>query len=70
MSKTGSTMMAIPENCCFGLSAKWIGIKFFTALGYSAVTAQKVLRACSSMADTMDNNLTRDQYRSLIGFLE
>ena len=70
MSKAGGTMMAIPEKRCFGLSAKWIGIKFFTALGYSAVTAQKVIRACSSMSEAIGGNLNRDQYRNLIGFPE
>ena len=49
MAKSGGTLMAIPEKRSFGLSSKWIGIKFFAALGVCAVPAQKVLRACSSM---------------------
>ena len=70
MSKTSRTMMAIPEKRSFGLSSKWIGIKFFTALGVGALPAQKVVRSCSQMADAMNDSLNRDQYRSLIGFLE
>lgn len=70
MSRLGNTMMAIPEKRSFGLSSKWIGIKFFTALGVIAVPAQKVLRACSAMTAASEGTLNRDQYRSLIGFLE
>jgi hypothetical protein len=33
MSKQGNTMMAIPEKRSLGLSAKWIGVKFFVSLG-------------------------------------
>ena len=70
MSSEGSTMMAIPEKRCFGLSAKWIGLRFFTALGVCAVPAQKVLRACSQISEACSSALNKDQYRSLIGFLE
>jgi len=70
MSKSGNTMMAIPEKRSFGLSAKWIGIKFFTGLGIIAVTSQKVLRACAQITEASNDSLTRDQYRSFIGFLE
>ena len=49
MSKQGNTMMAIPEKRSLGLSAKWIGVKFFVSLGLGmgVVTAQKVLRVFS-----------------------
>ena len=70
MAKAGNTMMAIPEKRSFGLSAKWIEVKFFTALGVSVVTAQIVLRACSQMSEACCSSLNRDQYRSLIGVLE
>ena len=70
MAKSGNTMMAIPEKRTLGMAAKWIGIKFFVALGVSAVTAQKVLRAFTSIEDANEGSLNRDQYRSLIGFLE
>ena len=70
MAKSGNTMMAIPEKRGFGLSAKWIGVKFFVALGVAAVTAQKVMRACSQMTEACSSSLNKDQYRSLIGFLE
>ena len=43
MSKQGNTMMAIPEKRSLGLSANWIGVKFFVSLGLVVVTAQKVL---------------------------
>ena len=49
MASEGNTMMAIPEKRSLGLSAKWIGIHFFVSLGISAITAQKVLRAFSSI---------------------
>ena len=68
MSKAGNTMMAIPEKRSFGLSAKWIGIKFFTGLGIIAVTSQKVLRACAQNTEASCDSLTRDQSRSLVGF--
>ena len=70
MSRSGGTMMAIPEKRCFGLSSKWIGIKFFAALGVCAIPMQKVLRACSAMEAACAGDLNRDEYRSLIGFLE
>ena len=70
MAKSGGTLMAIPEKRSFGLSSKWIGIKFFAALGVCAVHAQKVLRACSSMEAACTGQLNPDEYRSLIGFLE
>ena len=62
--------MAIPEKRTFGLACKWIGIKFFVALGVCAVPGQKVLRACSAMEAACNGALNRDEYRSLIGFLE
>jgi site-specific DNA-cytosine methylase len=70
MAKEGRTLMAIPEKRSFGLSSKWIGIKFFSALGVGALPAQKALRACSQMHDATCQSLNRDQYRSLLGFLE
>lgn len=70
MSAESHTMMAIHEKRSLGLSAKWIGIKFFTALGLAVVTAQKVLRAFSSIDAALDDSLNADQYRSLVGFLE
>ena len=70
MSKEGRTMMAIPEKRSFGLAGKWIGVKFFSALGVGSLTAQKAMRACSQMAEACSHSLNRDQYRSLIGFLE
>ena len=70
MSKQGNTMMAIPEKRSLGLSAKWIGVKFFVSLGLGVVTAQKVLRAFSSIDLATSGSLTADEYRSLIGFLE
>ena len=36
----------------------------------AALPAQKVLRACSLMSEACSDSLNRDQYRSLIGFLE
>ena len=60
MASEGRTMMAIPEKRCFGLSGKWIGIKFFAALGVCAVTAQKVLRACNLMQQACCHALTYD----------
>ena len=68
MARSGNTMMNIPEKRCFGLSATWIGVKFFVALGVAAVTAQKVMRACAQMTEACSSTLSRDQYRSLIGF--
>ena len=70
MAKAGNTTMAIPEKRSFGLSAKWIGVKSLTTLGNSAGIAQKVLRACLQMSEACYSSLNRDQYRSLIGFLE
>ena len=70
MAAQGGTMMAIPEKRSLGLSAKWIGIRFFVSLGISAATAQKVLRAFSSIDQACCGSMTLDQYRSLIGFLE
>ena len=70
MAKSGNTMMAIPEKRTLGISAKWIGTKFFPALGLSVVTAQKVPRACSAITEASSSSLSLDQYRSLIGFLE
>ena len=70
MAKSSNTMMAIPEKRSFGLASKWIGIKFFVALGVCAVPGQKVLRACSAMEAACDGLLNHNEYRSLIGFLE
>ena len=70
MAKQGNTMMAIPEKRSLGLAAKWIGVQFFVSLGIAAVTAQKVLRAFTSIDEARCNSLNLDQYRSLIGFLE
>ena len=70
LSRSSNTMMAIPEKRTLGISAKWIGIRFFSALGIAVVPAQKVLRACGLMESAMSSSLRSDQYRSLIGFLE
>ena len=70
MAAPGSTMMAIPEKRSIGLSAKWIGIRFFTSLGLAVIIAQKVLRAFTSIDEACAGSLNVGQYRSLIGFLE
>ena len=70
MAAHGSTMMAIPEKRSIGLSAKWIGIRFFTSLGLAVIIAQKVLRAFTSIDEACAGSLNVGQYRSLIGFLE
>ena len=70
ITQSANTMMAIPEKRTLGISAKWIGIKFFTSFGLAVVPAQKVLRACGLMSEAMSSCLNFDQYRSLIGFLE
>ena len=70
MASESNTMMAIPEKRSLGMSAKWIGIKFFVSLGISAVTEQKVLRAFSSIDLAYSGALNIDQYRSLVGFLQ
>ena len=70
LSKSSNTMMAIPEKRTLGISAKWIGIRFFSALGIAVVPSQKVLWACGLMDAAMSSSLSVDQYRSLVGFLE
>ena len=70
LSSSSSTMMAIREKRTLGISAKWIGIRFFSALGIAIIPSQKVLRACGLMEAAMGSSLNSDQYRNLIGFLE
>ena len=70
MATSGGTMMAIQEKRSSGLSAKWIGVKFFTGLGVATATAQKIIRATMQINKAIDSSLNIDQYRSLIGFLE
>ena len=70
LARSSNTMMAICEKRSFGLSAQWIGVRFFTSLGAAVVTAQKVMRASVQMGLASSSSLNYDQYRSLIGFLE
>ena len=51
-------MMAIPEKRSLGTSGRWRGINFLAQLGISAVPAQKMLRACTSI------DLVRSQSKS------
>ena len=70
MACESNTMMAIMEKSSLGMSAKWIGVKFFVSFGVSVLTAQKVLRAPAGISAACCGSMNFDQYRSLVGFLE
>jgi hypothetical protein len=70
MASESRTMMAIMEKRSLGMSAKWIGVKFFVQFGVSVLTAQKVIRALAGIKEACCGSLYFDQYRSLVDFLE
>ena len=63
-------MIAIPEKRSLGTSGRWLCINFLAQLGISAVHAQKILRACTSIHLVRSQSMSFSDYRRLVGFLE
>jgi len=63
-------IMAIPEKQFFGTWAPWLGLNFYSTLGLIVIPPAKMVRAVEAIQSTLENAITFDKYRALIGLLE